>query len=172
MGLSLIPFATFHLCHCCCLWCFLQGTQRGEALCNSPLAQHCTKEEEDGSSSQDVTSALCLPSWSKTLFSACRSNSQTTATLVYTITFATSVKSVGVLNEDTSPFHVARFIQDCCACYASPSMCTSHLSKLLCLLGGSNSTESTSVWMGKPAQGVTKQDRDKMLCLRSTNGEI
>lgn len=67
----------------------LPGTQRGETLCNRPLAQHCAEEEEDGSSSPDVTSAICLPSWSQTLFSA-----RTSA-----VSFNSSFSTVFVLGE-------------------------------------------------------------------------
>lgn len=77
----------------------LPGTQRGEALCNSPLAQHCTEEEEDGSSSSDVTSALRLPSWSQTLLSARRSSS-------HKVMFVSSLKSVGVLDSKKLHFHL------------------------------------------------------------------
>lgn len=67
----------------------LPGTQRGETLCNRPLAQHCAEEEEDGSSSPDVTCAICLPSWSQTLFSACTS----------AVSFNSSFSTVFVLGE-------------------------------------------------------------------------
>lgn len=52
----------------------LLGTARGEALRYSPLAQHNTEEEEDGSSSSDLTSTLRLPSWSQTVLSTRTSN--------------------------------------------------------------------------------------------------
>ncbi len=78
----------------------LPGTQRGEALCNCPLAQHCAEEEEDGTSSSNVTSALRLPSWSQTLLSARRSSSHKQLLLWHTVTFVTSLEAVGVLNAD------------------------------------------------------------------------
>ncbi len=78
----------------------LPGTQRGEALCNCPLAQHCAEEEEDGTSSSNITSALRLPSWSQTLLSARRSSSHKQLLLWHTVTFVTSLEAVGVLNTD------------------------------------------------------------------------
>lgn len=108
---------TCHLCSVGCLFYVfvfpLPGTQRREALCNSPLAQHCAEKEEDGSSSSDVTPALCLPSWSQTLLSACRSNCYFGVLLKNCISIKTTGNVFLLINSVISELHRSLF--HCCS---------------------------------------------------------
>lgn len=58
------------LLFCFVCLCVHQGSQRGETLCDGPLAQHRAEEEGHGSTSQDTARPLRLPPWSKALLSS------------------------------------------------------------------------------------------------------